>query len=166
MNILFVVSACIWSYIIGRCIAFGPTCPVFTWLAHFPPDSWYCLTDIPMRMPPKLVRIMPYLLLALSIPGLLINSTLVHSVVVLLMVNEQCYMPVFATRVYDSVVVWPLCTVAANVAFAVSVRHNVVIATLAVKCALFLWFAWIEFTIRHRLIREEAPYEERQPRTV
>jgi len=119
-----------------------------------------------MRMPPKLVRIMPYLLLALSIPGLLINSTLVHSVVVLLMVNEQCYMPVFATRVYDSVVVWPLCTVAANVAFAVSVRHNVVIATLAVKCALFLWFAWIEFTIRHRLIREEAPYEERQPRTV
>ena len=166
MNIFFVVSACIWSFIVGRCIAFGPKCSVFTWVADFPPDSWYCLTSIPLRMPPKLVRVMPLLLTIFSIPGLLLNSTLVHSIVVLFMVNEQAYMPVFATRVYDSVIYWPLVTALTNVVFALTVHNTVVVATLAVKCGLFLWFTWIEFRCRTNLIREELPYEERQPRTV
>ena len=94
------------------------------------------------------------------------NSTLVHSIVVLFMVNEQAYMPVFATCVYDSVIYWPLVTALTNVVFALTVHNTVVVATLAVKCGLFLWFTWIEFRCRTNLIREELPYEERQPRTV
>lgn len=166
MNILFLVSACFWSYIVGRAIAFGPKCTVFTWIAEFPPDSWYCLTNIPLRMPPKLVRIMPILLLALSVPGLLINNTLTHSIVVLFMVNEQCYMPVFSTRVFDSVIYWPLLTAILNICFALTINNIVVIGTLAVKAFIFVWFSWIEFKCLRHLIREELPYEERQPRTV
>ena len=166
MNIGFVLSSCIWSIIIGRVIAFGPVCTVFTWFPQFPPDSWYRLTDIRGRMPPKLVQVMPWMLIAFAVPGLLVNSTLVHSIVVLMMVNEQTYLPVFTTRVYDSVVAWPLVTMLANALLAITLRNHVVIATLVAKSLIFLWFAWIEFSIRGNLVREELPYQERQPRTV
>ena len=82
------------------------------------------------------------------------------------MVNEQAYLPVFGTRVYDSVIYWPLVTALTNVAFALTVQNTVVVITLGIKCGIFLWFTWIEFRCRNNLIREELPYEERQPRTV
>jgi len=166
MNIGFLLSACIWSWIVGRCIAFGPTCTVFTWIPKLPPDSWYHLTNIPFKMPRKLIVCMPFMLTALSVPGLMINNTIVHSIVVLCMVNEQCYIPIFTTRIYDSITTWPLVTAIANILLALTIRNTVVFATLYIKAVCFAWFAWIEFSIRHTLVREELPYQERHPRTV
>ena len=166
MNILFVFSACFWSYIVGRCIAFGPVCRIFTWYPQFPPDSWYCLTHIPARMPVRLVQGLPFVLTVLSIPGLLVNNTLIHSTTVLLTTNDHCYIPIFTSRIYDSMAVWSVVSAAAYACMAYSVSNAVVATAFGVKCFIFLWFTWMEMKIKGNIIREELPYEERQPRTV
>ena len=68
MNIFFVVSACLWSWLVGRSIAFGPKCSVIMWRPEITPDSWYSLTKIPAKIPPMLIVYMPFVFTILSIP--------------------------------------------------------------------------------------------------
>ena len=106
MNIFFVVSACLWSWLVGRCIAFGPKCSVITWTPSIKHDSWYLLTTIPAKIPTLLLVFMPHIFTLLSVPTLFLNNTLTHSIMVIMLVSEHCYIPIFVTRIYDSIPQW------------------------------------------------------------
>lgn len=117
-------------------------------------------------MPVRLVQGLPFVLTVLSIPGLLVNNTLIHSTTVLLTTNDHCYIPIFTTRIYDSMTFWSVVSAAAYACMAYSMSNAVVATAFGVKCFIFLWFTWMEMKIKGNIIREELPYEERQPRTV
>ena len=85
---------------------------------------------------------------------------------VIMMVSEQCYIPIFATRIYNDIPQWPAIQIALYILFAYTMKNVVVIVSIVIKIALWTWFLWIEFKIKNKIIREELPYVERQPRTV
>jgi len=168
MNIFFVLSACLWSWLVGRAIAFGPKCSVITWIPNITPDSWYVLTPCSGKMPATLLVCMPIVFILFSIPTLFMNNTLTHSIMVIMMVSEQCYIPIFVTRIYDGIPQWPAIqiTMYALFIYSLTYRNVVVVATIIIKIITWTWFLWIEFNIKNKIIREELPYTERQPRTV
>ena len=166
MNLFFVMSACLWSWLVGRAIAFGPKCSVITWIPNVGPDSWYSLTPFAGKMPSTLLVCMPIVFILFSVPTLFMNNTLTHSIMVIMMVSEQCYIPIFATRIYNDIPQWPAIQITLYILFAYTMKNVVVIVSIVIKIALWTWFLWIEFKIKNKIIREELPYVERQPRTV
>ncbi len=168
MNIFFVLSACLWSWLVGRAIAFGPKCSVITWIPDVGVDSWYSLTPFIGKMPSTLLVCMPIVFILFSVPTLFMNNTLTHSIMVIMLVSEQCYIPIFVTRIYDGIPQWPAIqiTLYALFVYSLTYRNAVVIVSILVKMALWTWFLWIEIKIKNKIIREELPYTERQPRTV
>ena len=166
MNIFFVVSACLWSWLVGRCIAFGPKCSVIMWRPEITPDSWYALTKIPAKIPPILIVYMPFVFTILSIPTLFVNNTVTHSIMVLMLLSEQSYVPIFVTRIYNSIPQWPLVQIGIYILFTMTLNNPIVQTTIVVKILLWVWFLWIEIKIKNNIIREQLPYTERQPRTV
>ena len=166
MNIFFVFSACLWSWLVGRAIAFGPKCSIITWVPNLGPDSWYALTPIRGKMPVALVKLAPIIFTAISVPTLFVNNTITHSIIVFMLVSEQCYIPIFATRIYDGIPQWPAIQIIIYVLFALTLKNNIIVITIAMKIALWTWFLWTEFTIKNKIVREELVYTERQPRTV
>ena len=85
---------------------------------------------------------------------------------VLMLVSEQCYVPIFVTRVYDSIPIWPLTQLGIYILFTFTLTHPAVIVTVVLKILVWTWFLWIEIKIKNNIIREELPYTLRQPRTV
>lgn len=166
MNIFFVVSACLWSWLVGRCIAFGPKCSVITWTPSIKHDSWYLLTTIPAKIPTLLLVFMPHIFTLLSVPTLFLNNTLTHSIMVIMLVSEHCYIPIFVTRIYDSIPQWSLIQIVIYIVFASTLHSPLIQATLVMKIVIWLWFLWIEIQIKNNIIREEPSYVERQPRTL
>ena len=85
---------------------------------------------------------------------------------VTMLVSEQCYVPIFVTRIYNGIPLWPLIQITIYVLFVYTMTNAVVMATVAIKIIIWTWFLWIEFKIKNKIIREELPYTTRQPRTV
>ena len=166
MNIFFVVSACLWSWLVGRSIAFGPKCSVITWHSKITPDSWYLLTKIHYKIPPPLIVAVPLIFTILSVPTLFVNNTMTHSIMVLMLVSEQSYVPIFVTRIYNSIPQWPLIQIGIYILFITTLNNTIIQTTIVAKILLWIWFLWIEITIKNNIIREQLPYTERQPRTV
>jgi len=94
------------------------------------------------------------------------NNTLTHSIMVIMLVSEQCYIPIFVTRIYNGIPQWPAIQITLYALFVYTINNAVVIVSIVVKIALWTWFLWIEIKIKNKIIREELPYTKRQPRTV
>jgi hypothetical protein len=166
MNIFFVISACLWTLLVGRTIAFGPKCSVITWVPDVGAGSWYSLTPLTGKMPTALIVCMPIVFILFSVPTLFLNNTLTHSIMVIMMVSEQCYIPIFVTRIYDGMPQWPAIQITMYTLLLYTINNPVVIVSITIKIIIWTWFLWIEFKIKNKIIREELPYIQRQPRTV
>lgn len=166
MNLFFVLSACLWSWLVGRTVAFGPKYSVITWVPELGPDSWYALTPLRGKMPVILIKLAPVYFSVLSVPTLFVNNTITHSIMVIMLVSEQCYIPIFATRIYDGIPQWPAVQIIIYGLFTATLQNTIIVFTIALKIVLWIWFLWVEFRIKNKIIREELEYTERQPRTV
>jgi hypothetical protein len=85
---------------------------------------------------------------------------------VIMLVSEQCYIPIFATRIYDGIPIWPAAQILIYGLFTFTLKNIIIVVTIALKISIWSWFLWIEFRIKNKIVREELAYMERQPRTV
>jgi hypothetical protein len=160
MRILFVVSASLWAWLVGRCLALGVQTTVFQ-LAYFEADSWYNLTPIRFKMPNTWVTYLPILFALLSIPILLVDDDLIHCGAVLILVSEHCYIPMFIARIHSSMRLWNCTNIAAN---ALLLGFGQQLFCLP-KLFIHIWFFLMEFQLGP-IVRETIEYQTRQPRTV
>ena len=160
MRILFAISANLWAWLVGRSLALGVQPTVFQ-LAHFDADSWYNLTPIRFKMPNKWVTYSPILFALLSIPILLVDDDIIHCSAVVILVSEQCYIPMFIARIHSSMRVWNGTNIIAN-ALLMGFGHQLFCLP---KLFIHIWFFLMEFQLGP-IVRETEEYQTRQPRTV
>jgi len=158
MRIFFAISALLWSWLVGRCLAMGINREIFK-LQSFDANSWYNLTSIRRRIPPKIVKYSPILIGILSIPILLIDNDIVHCVAVVALVSEQCYIPMFLARINTSMCLWTF----------VNILLNIVLLSLTqwtwplIKIMLFIWYLSVELQLGDNIVYE-IEESGRQPR--
>lgn len=166
MRLLFVVSANIWAWLVGRTIAFGPAPDGLWWCPRFSAESWYRLTAIPCAMPYKWLTGVPWVLIACSTRPLLINDNLIHSVTVLLLTSEHCHVVIFCARRHTKwiMVVWSLVHIVANAILALLVGAYPLGCVW--KTALHCWFLVMEMSMSQNIVRNPIAYVARTPRIV
>lgn len=164
MRVLFVISATLWTWLVGRCLAYGPQKTIFT-LKTFQVDSWYCLTPLQLKIPVNWVRVTPIAMAVLTVPTLFIDDNLTHCSAVLLLVSEHFYFPMFEVHIHSFLCQWSVFHVLVNVAIAWWFHSLYSVAHL-LKGILHAWYFIIELQLGHHIVREPPPYTSRQPRTV
>lgn len=90
---------------------------------------------------------------------------------VLILVSEHCYIPIFVIRPYDDIIRWTVLQIITTsiLAFGIinkSILANIAFITMMVKILIWCWFLWMECHIKQNIVREQLPYEQRQPRNV
>lgn len=176
MRILFVVSATLWSWLVGRVIAFGPTPQSLCWCPNMHASTWYRLTPNPYNIP---YRAFPYISFAfafLAVPALFIEDDIIHILTVLRLVSEHAHIPLFTAHVHSERVLtgWPFTNALLASFTTFLIVHQISFWTvLATPCTIIVacihaWFFIIQLHLlcSQAIIRQEHSYEERQPRTV
>lgn len=176
MRILFVLSATLWAWLVGRAIVFGPTLKGLCWLPNFHATTWYRLTPIPNRIPHQYFPTLAFAFAGLAIPALFIDDDPIHIVTVLRLVSEHAFVPMFTAHVHSEklLTTWSFFNVliAAISIFLLNLNHTV-LAVVSIPCTTVVtiihsWFLYIQMyiVIKQSIIRHEPPYEQRQPRIV
>jgi len=162
MRIFFAISALLWSWLVGRCLAVGINIDIFK-LQFFDADSWYNLTLIRQRIPPKIVKYSPILIGILSLPILLIDDDIVHCVAVVALVSEQCYIPMFIARINSSMSLWAFLNILFNAVLLSILKTQWIIFWHSIKFLLFVWYLSVELQLGNNIVYniEESG---RQPR--
>ena len=166
MRILFVLSASLWAFLVGRCIAFGPKLEIITWIPTFKTDSWYNLTDITAKIPHKLLKYTSTVIATCSVPILFIDNDLIHCSMALILVSEHCYLPMFVERMQDTYWKWPFINIILNALFLWLLPSLIVQISLIIKIVIHVLFMYIEIKLVHNIVREVEPYDGRHPRIV
>lgn len=173
MRLLFVVSGLLWSFLVGRLIAFGPTMRSLSWCPHMDADSWYRLTEIPCKLPHTIFALLPSLIIACSIPALYIPDDALHVVAVVTHVSEHAFIPVFVAQIHHplGMACWALCNAISNMSVTLIYLGHPWVMLMGVglwlKCVLHMWFVYIELFVHYRtIIREPPGYESRHPRVM
>ncbi len=162
MRIFFVISALSWSWLVGRCLAIGINREIFK-LQSFDANSWYNLTSIRRRIPPKIVKYSPILIGMLAIPILLIDNNIVHCVVVIALVSEQCYIPMFVARINTSMCLWAFLNILLNIVLLSILKTQWIIFWHLLKIMLFIWYLSVELQLGDNIVYE-IEESGRQPR--
>lgn len=100
MRIFYVISATLWSWIVGRCISFGPKSTGLCWHPHMHADTWYRLTHIPLKMPHQIITLLPIIIVVTSIPALYLKNDIVHAITVCINVSEHAFVPIFVAHIH------------------------------------------------------------------
>lgn len=176
MRLLFVISATLWSWLVGRVIAFGPNTRSLCWHPNMHASTWYRLTPNPYNIPYKYFPYMSIVFAVLAIPSLFINDDLIHILTVVRLVSEHAYLPLFTAHVHSQKVLtlWPVANGIITGAciylqtFANTFWYLVSLPSTSAVVALHIWFVVIQLylVIKQPIVRREQPYEERQPRIV
>ena len=166
MRILFVISASLWAFLVGRCIAFGPRLEIFTWVPTFDSDSWYNLSDIPGKIPPKYIKFISLVLTIASVTTLFHNNDFVHCAMAIVLVSENCYVPIFTERVKNSYWTWPLTNAILNTIFVLFLKEPIFSIPISIKIAIHIWLLYIEIKLVKNIVREIQPYSGRHARIV
>jgi hypothetical protein len=162
MRIFFAISALLWSWLVGRSIALGINREIFK-LQYFNVDSWYNLTSIRCRIPPKLVKYSPIIIGMLAIPILLIDNNIVHCIAVIALVSEQCYIPMFHARINSSMSLWACANILLNIVLLSILKTQWVIFWHSIKIMLFIWYLSVELQLGNKIVYE-IEESGRQPR--
>ena len=173
MRVLLVVSALLWSCLVGRLIAFGPTVRGWCWCPHLDADSWYRLTDIPCRVPHTILRVVPWFLILCTAPALFLPQRTLHAVVVVAHTSEQAFVPIFSAQIHNAsaLAVWAVfnatCQIFTIVWSYSSPLGPVLTLGLTFKCIIDLWFAYIQLWVRRQeIVREPPDYNGRSARVM
>jgi hypothetical protein len=98
MRVFFVFSATVWSWIVGRSIAFGIGAHGCTWMPDITADSWYRLTHIPYPIPHKWFETMPVCMAIAFIPTFVVDSDIIHAVSVVSLTLQHAFVPLFVAQ--------------------------------------------------------------------
>jgi len=172
-KMLVVVSALLWSCLVGRFIAFGPTVHGWCWCPRFEADSWYRLTPIPYRLPHTAFAIVPCVLILATVPALLIPNRILHMVTVIVHASEQAFVPIFVAQVHDAswLALWSMTNAVCHiVTIYLYGRHPLGLLMsigLLFKASLDVWLAAIECRIvQGHIVREPPEYDGRSTRAI
>lgn len=176
MRILFVLSATLWSWLVGRTISFGPSPQSLWWCPNMHASTWYRLTPNPYNIP---YRVFPYISFAfalLAVPTLFIDDDIIHILTVLRLVSEHAHVPLFTAHVHSEYVLtgWPFANaLLACLTTVLIAQQNAWWALMATPCTIIsacihAWFFTLQLHLlcSQAIVRQERSYEERQPRTV
>jgi len=171
MRIIFVLSASLWSWLVSRAIAFGPTSKSFCWHPNMHADTWYRLTHLPLRLHPSLFTYIPVFITITSIPILYINNDIIHILSVIFLVSEHTFVPIFVAHIHSDTIlcVWSIINIIANIFLIYYVRITSVTISLLAKITIHTWFLITELyiIICNVEIKKYAPiYEERKTRVI
>ncbi len=176
MQILFVISATLWSWLVGRAIVFGPTTRSVCWYPNMHSDTWYRLTPLPCRLSRTYFALLPLLFTAAAIPVLFVPDDNIHILTVLRLTLEHAYVPLFTAHVHSEYILtlWPIVSASAAAVSIIllapiyTLDHIIAGVSCIVSIAMHTWFAYIQIHIllKGGITRNEQPYECRQPRIV
>lgn len=171
MRFIFVLSASIWAWLVGRCIAFGPKSQAICWRPNLHADTWYRLTHIPIKIPYKWFKYMPLGVAAASITPLYIKNDFIHIATVLTLVSEHTYIPIFVAHVHSKATLasWALINAAANVFIIYLLNSWILAITIIGKIGIHTWFFIIESYMiinRTNIERQVPSYDGRQSRVI
>lgn len=173
MRVLFVVSALLWSCLVGRLVAFGPTVYGWCWCPRFDADSWYRLTPFPCKIPHAMLFMVPFVLVVCTVPALYISNNTLHAAAVMTHASEHAFVPIFVAQVHGAIplAIWTVTNALCNiVTIAVFYKHPLGLVMkmgLAVKCVVDIWFAYVQVWIgRGLIVREPPDYDGRSVRAM
>jgi len=169
MRFLFVISASIWSWLVSRCIAFGPNINGIFWRPCVDADTWYRLTPIPAKLPGTILKHMPIILLIISIPLLYIKNNFIHAFTVVMLVSEHAIIPIFMAQLHDNskIIVWAFLNTVVSILYVLMVFPTVWSIFCIMKTTLNLWILYIQIYITFfQPIIREIEYQKRTPRIV
>jgi len=176
MRILFVLSASLWAWLVGRAITFGPNARGLCWQPTFYADSWYSLTPNPYNMPHKYFPALSFVFATLAVPALFVQSDIIHIATVVKLVSEHAYLPMFIAHIHSDILltVWTIFNIVASVASILlfnsdqSTWATIAIIPTLIATALHAWFLAIELYLvfKQSPVRQEQVYEARQPRII
>jgi hypothetical protein len=172
---LFVISSVLWSWVVGRCIAFGPKCHGWLWRPRIKATSWYRLTPIPMAIPYTTFPLMPELFLLLSLPTLFIPNTILHVIATVCLTLQHAFLPLFIVHIHPEALLlfWAWTTTFFILTTLVMIGHLsefylMATATQTIAFWIFAWFACLQtyIVILQPIVREPPEDQSRLPRTV
>ena len=176
MRLLFVVSALLLSWLVGRCITFGPTTRGLCWRPRFHASTWYRLTPMPRLIPYHMFPWVPLVIALMAIPALFIDNDWIHIATVLRLVSEHAFIPIFVAHIHSEIVItwWAKINLGAAAASiyiftlvpspAAAIAITFTIPTILMHIA-FVWMQ-VHLSCVQPPIRKEHEYEQRQPRLV
>ena len=177
MRVFFVFSATVWSWIVGRCIAFGVGFRGCTWMPDITADSWYRLTRIPYPIPHKWFELIPIFLALAFIPTLIIDNDIIHIIAVLSLVLQHAFLPLFVAQVHSQTLLssWAcaccLFSLALWTFLCTSMTSTLFIIAFIFQClvlVLILWLTSIQLyvTCARNIVHQPPEETPRVPRTV
>ena len=176
MRLLFVISATLWAWLVGRVIAFGPNTRSLCWHPNMHASTWYRLTPNPYNIPHKYFPFLSIAFALLAVPSLFIDDDTIHILTVIRLVSEHAYLPLFTAHVHSQTLLtlWPLANIcAATACIYLQTLDNTFWYTMSIPATTFalvlhIWFAAIQtyLVCKQPIVRREQEYQERQPRIV
>tara|TARA_B110000093_G_C12949311_1_gene401743 strand:+ start:290 stop:811 length:522 start_codon:yes stop_codon:yes gene_type:complete len=171
MKILFVISASLWTWILARCIAFGPRKNAICWQPNMKADTWYRLTTLPTKLPHQFFNYMPLFIAVSTITPLYIQNEAIHTATVLILLSEHTYIPIFVAHVHtkQTLVIWATINIGMNILIIWAMGSLILAITIIAKIGLHTWFATIEIYMIYNnthIQRDTPEYEERKNRVI
>jgi hypothetical protein len=162
MLVAFVLSVLMWTFFVGRLVAFGPNVQIVLWSPVVHSSTWYRMTPMKVPMPYWFIVLVPFLFMVSQIQ--MLNGKNAHACVlsVVSLMSWQAFVPIFVVHVHSEslIAVWALCNL-------VLAAVALVFSLLAiVPVVIFLWFVWMEVQVMYVGIVREHPGGMREPRVV
>ena len=176
MRLLFVLSASLWAWLVGRTITFGPNTKGMCWHPNMHADTWYRLTPNPYNIPHKYFPLLSFIFAILAVPALFIENDIIHILTVFKLVSEHAFIPIFVAHIHSDILIatWTIINIIASVGSILLFNNEqstwsiIAIIPTLVAATLHSWFLAIELYLifKQKPIRQEQAYVARQPRLV
>ena len=171
MNIILVISASLWTWIVARCIAFGPHKKAICWKPNMNADTWYRLTTLPVKIPHQMFNYMPLFIAVSTITPLYIQNELIHAATVLILLSEHTYVPIFVAHIHtkQTLATWAGINIIMNILLIHALKSHFFAITIIIKIGLHLWFMTTEIYMIYNNIpiqRNTPEYEARKTRII
>ena len=162
MLVAFVLSVLMWTFFVGRLVAFGPNVQIVLWSPVVHSSTWYRLTPMKLVMPHWFIVLVPFLLMVSQIPMLIGKNAHACVLSVVSLMSWQAFVPVFVVHVHSEslIAVWALCNLV-MAAFALLLSCSAIVPVV-----IFLWFIWMQVQVMCVGIVRENPGGMREPRVV
>jgi len=171
MNIILVISASLWTWIVARCIAFGPHKKAICWQPNMNADTWYRLTTLPAKIPHQMFTYMPLFIAVSTITPLYMQNEAIHAATVLILLSEHTYVPIFVAHIHtkQTLATWAAINIIINILLILALKSPILAITTICKIGLHTWFMTTELYMIYNNIqiqRETPAYEERKNRVI
>jgi len=173
MRILFILSGEIWTWLISRCIVFGPNVKGICWYPNMHADTWYRLTPLPYQIPFKLFPYISIVIATLAIPILYLDDNTIHTLAICTLVSEHTFLPIFVAHKHSEALIttWAALNTATKILLLYMLyHHEYILATVSTvfQTVLMLWFFFTQLyiVIKQPIQKQQPPIQERHQRVI